>query len=103
MEKLLDLDHERPAERYKCYRFQCECLTSGHAMDIDAECWDSKDNKKALTIRCDFWGTGFASRIKYAWQILMGHWTWAEFIPREEDYGNLAEIFDPTKGYMNLP
>ena len=102
MEKLLDIKN-KPSERYKLYRFQCDCLSAGDAMDIDAECWGSEDDKKFLTIRLDFLGTGFWSRVKYAWQILRGHWAWREFLPREEDYGNISDIFNPDKGYEDLP
>lgn len=101
MEKLLDFKKGKITDDYKLYRFQCDCLSAQDAMDIDAECWH--DDNKFLTIRLDFTYDNFWERLKYAWQILRGHWTWREFVPRDEDYGNLADIFNPDKGFSELP
>lgn len=99
MEKLLDIKGK--GDFYKLYRFQCDCLMTEEAMDIDVEC--NGDNEKFLTIRLDFWDVSLWKRLKFAYQIFIGRWTWREFIPRSEDYGNISDIFNPDKGYNDLP
>ena len=101
MEKLLDFTKDKFTEDFKLYRFQCDCLTAQDAMDVDVDC--NGDGDKFVTLRMDFNSNSFFSRLKYAYQILMGHWTWREFIPREEDYGNLMDIFNPDVKYNELP
>ena len=101
MDKLLDLKKGKISDAFIMYRFQCDCLSAEDAMDIDAE--PAGGNDKFLTIRLDFRNHSLWERIKYALQILRGRWTWREFVPRSEDYGNLSDIFNPNKGYDELP
>ena len=104
MEKLFEFEKGKVFdEKSKLYRFQCDCITPADAMDIMAESWGKDDEGKFITISLYFYGTSLWDRIKYAFQILRGHWSWREFIPRPEDYGNLSEIFDPDKKYSELP
>jgi hypothetical protein len=105
MEKLLEFKkgkHPWEDENYLLYRFQCDCLSPSDAMDIDVESCGKNDEDKFITIRLDFRGTSFWDRVRYAAAILKGDWTWREFIPRREDYPNLAEIFSDKK-YSELP
>ena len=86
MEKLLEFKKSKIfKENSKLYRFQCDCLESEDAMDIYIDSWGIADEGKYLTITMSFLGTGFWDRIKYAWQILRGHWSWREFVVREEE------------------
>ena len=103
MEKLLDFKGGKIPEDYKLYRFQCDCLSSRDAMDVAVESCGVKDEGKFITITMDFRGTGLWDRVKYAFQILVGDWAWREFIPRNEDYSNLTDIFNPDKKYDELP
>jgi hypothetical protein len=103
MEKILKFEKGKPMENCSTtYRFQCDCLSAGDAMDIDVESYGTEDNGKFITLRLDFVGTGFWDRIKYAVAILLGNWTWREFIPRKEDYASISEIFSDKK-YSDLP
>lgn len=68
-------------------------------MDIEVENYDGE--KKQIIITMDFLGDSFWGRIKYAWQILRGHWSWREFIVREEDHENLSKVFGNK--YSELP
>ena len=99
MDKLLDFKKGKITGDYKMYRFQCDCLTASDAMDIDIE--NCNESGKYITIRMDFRCDSFWTRLKYAWRILNRHWTWREFIPREDDYDSLSNIFD--KPYDELP
>ena len=104
MEKLLEFEKDKIFdERSKYYRFQCDCLTPSDAMDIGVDSCGKDDEDKCLTISMYFDGTGLLSRIKYAWQIIKGHWCWREFIVREEDFKHLSDIFNPDKKFSELP
>ncbi len=103
MEKLLEFDKKIFGEQSKYYRFQCDCLDASEAMDIAVEAWGADDTKKHITLFMTFYGTGLWDRVKYAFAILRGHWSWREFIVREEDYKDASEIFDPIKKYSELP
>ena len=104
MEKLLEFKKSKIFdENSKVYRFQCDCLNAADAMDIDVDSCGKDDEGKFFTLRMDFYGTGFWGRVKYAFQIVKGNWSWREFIIREEDCKNLSEIFDPSKKYSELP
>jgi hypothetical protein len=100
MEKLLEFTGKGYQDTAKMYRFQCRCLHAADAMDIDVE--EDQNDSKYIILRLDFIGVGFIDRIKYAWQILRGRWTWREFIIRKEDHQVLSEIFDPSKKYSDL-
>ncbi|KKL90938.1 hypothetical protein LCGC14_1899710 [marine sediment metagenome] len=101
MEKILDYEKGKCFDDFKMYRFQCDCLSAQDAMDINVESYH--ENKKWFSICLSFQHNSLWERLKYASQIIRGHWTWREFIPREEDYGNISEIFNPDKGYSELP
>ena len=104
MEKILEFEKGRAFdENSKLYRFQCDCLSARDAMDIMVDSCGKDDEGKFITITMDFLGVSFWDRLKYAWQILRRHWTWREFIPRNEDYSNLTAIFNPDKGFSELP
>jgi len=105
MEKILEFKKDRhnsvPPSKY--YRFQCDCLTPSDAMDIEVESVCNDDSEKYFTIEMNFVGTGFWGRVKYAFQILRGKWAWREFIPRNEDYKNLSDLFNPDIKFNDLP
>ena len=104
MEKLLEFKKGKIFdEDTKYYRFQCDCLTAADAMDISVDSCGKDNEGKFFTITMDFRGTGFWDRVKYAFQILRGYWTWREFVVRKEDTGPLSDIFNPTKKYSELP
>jgi len=104
MEKLLEFKKGKLFdESSKYYRFQCDCLSAGDAMDIGVDSSGKNDEEKYFTITMHFYGTDVWSRIKYAWQILRGEWAWREFIVREEDIKNLSDIFNPDKKFSELP
>ena len=104
MEKLLEFEKGKVFnEPSKYYRFQCDCLTPGDAMDIDVEACGINDEGKFFIITMSFLGTGFWDRVKYAFQILRGHWNWREFVVREEDTKILSDIFNPERKYSELP
>jgi hypothetical protein len=104
MEKILKFNkHEVDDKNSSYYRFQCDCLTPSDAMDIGVESWGKDDDKKFISITMNFIGARFFDRLKYAFQIVRGHWTWREFIVREEDHESLSKIFDPKKNYSELP
>ena len=98
MDKLLDFPRD---EAFKHYRFQCDCLSAEDAMDISIE--EGVPESKCFTITLTFIGSGLYSRIKYAFQILRGHWTWREFVVRDEDTRYLSDIFNPDKNFSELP
>ena len=101
MEKLLDFKKRRKDDdASKLYRFQCDCLSADDAMDIDVE--ETSTDKKFIIIRMDFESTDFWNRLRYAWQIVRGHWGWREFVVREEDFKDLSDIFNPDKKYSEL-
>ena len=95
MDKILE------TKESKLYRFQCDCLSAEDAMDIDIE----KVGKceKYIIVNMNFYGNGKWDRIKYAFQILRGFWNWREFVVRSEDAKCLSDIFNPDKGYEELP
>ena len=101
MEKYLELEEDKE----KFYRFQCDCLTPSDAMDVqvDGVGGAKHDDGKFITISMYFDGTGFWSRVKYAWQILRGHWSWREFIVRTEDAKPLSDLFNPEVPFSKLP
>lgn len=102
MEKILTFEEGNPLNNASCtYRFQCNCLSTQDAMDIDIE--NCGEYGKFFIIRMDFLGTGFWDRIKYALQIVRGHWSWREFVVRDEDAKTLSDIFNPDKRYSELP
>ena len=102
MEKLLEFEKGKLSdENSKHYRFQCDCLTAADAMDITVD--EVHDGGKYFVLTMDFRGMSCWDRIKYAWQILRGHWTWREFIVREEDTRHLSDILNPDKKYSELP
>ena len=104
MEKLLKFTKGKTFdENSTYYRFQCDCLSAGDAMDIGVDSCGKDDETKYITINMDFVGTGLWSRIKYAFEILRGDWNWREFCVRNEDYKHLSNIFDPDKKYSELP
>ena len=75
MEKLNELEGEN---KEKFYRFQCSCLTPGDAMDISVMGVGEEAGGKYIILNMYFDGTGFWSRVKYARQILCGHWSWRD-------------------------
>ena len=95
MEKLLE------DKDYKFYRFQCDCGTAKDAMDIGVD--REEGEKKAINITMSFNSNGLWDRLKFAWHVVRGYWTWREFVVREEDYGNLSAIFDPLNEFSKLP
>ena len=99
MEKLFDFTKGDP--ECKLYRFQCDCLEPGDALDVNVDCY--KEDKKFFVLCLQFNDSDFWSRVKYAWHILRGKWTWREFVVREEDHKDLADIFNPGKGFSELP
>ena len=104
MEKLLEFQKGKLFdENSKYYRFQCDCLTPADAMDICVDSCGKGDEDKYFTITMSFVGTGVWDRIKYAFQILKGNWTWREFVVRNEDVKSLSDIFNPDKKYSELP
>jgi len=104
MEKLLEFKKGKIwDENSTHYRFQCDCLSASDAMDIRVDSQGKDDKGKFFIITMNFLGTGHWDRIKYAWQILRGHWAWREFVVRKEDAGHLSDIFNPDKGYDELP
>lgn len=96
MERLLD---KGKVDDYRMYRFQCDCLQSLDAMDIEVE---SVDGKKFIILSMYFHDS-FLKRIKYAYQIIKGRWTYRDFIPRKDDYKYLSIIFNPDKSFKELP
>ena len=104
MEKILEFNKGKLwDENTKWYRFQCDCLSPADAMDITVDACGKGDEGKYLTITMHFLGTGVFNRLKYAWQIIRGYWTWREFVVREEDCKELSRIFDPDIKYSDLP
>jgi len=98
MEKLLDLTK---GDNFKLYRFQCDCLEPEDALDVSVDC--VQGNKKFFALCLQFNINSFGDRVKSAWHILRGHWAWREFVVREEDCGDLSRIFNPDKGFSELP
>ena len=90
-------------ENTKYYRFQCDCLAPLDAMDISVESWGVKDKNKYFTISMYFIEKSLWNRLKYAWEIICGDWTWREFCVRKEDEKYLSDIFNPDKKYSELP
>ena len=104
MEKILEFKKGKIFdEASKLYRFQCDCLSAKDAMDIMIDSWGRDDEGKFFTITMDFLGIVFWDRLKYAMQIIRGHWTWREFVVREEDTKHLSNIFNPEKKFSALP
>jgi len=104
MEKILEFQKGKLFDEHsKYYRFQCDCLSPSDAMDIEVESWGKDDEGKAFTISMYFNGTGLWSRLKYAFEILRGRWTWREFVVRDEDTKYLSGIFNPNRKYSELP
>lgn len=101
MEKLLDFKESKIMDDSKVYRFQCDCLTAADAMDISVD--KVRDEEKFFILTLNFLDNHFWGRLKYAWQIIRGHWCWREFVVREEDCKDLSDIFNPDKGYSELP
>ena len=95
LEKLLDWDGSR------WYRFQCDCLHAADAMDVGVD--EAGKDGKWFQISMQFNSDSLIDRMKYAWQILLGHWTWREFVVRKEDEKVLSDIFNPDIGYSKLP
>ena len=104
MEKLLDF---KPGvvkkTATKMYRFQCDCLTAQDAMDVSIESEGEDDEGKYIILTFDFKNTNFWGRVKYAWEILKGDWTWRNFVVREEDLKDLSDIINPGKKFSELP
>ena len=103
MEKLQEFNKTNWDCKTNMYRFQCDCLSASDAMDVSVDSYGEDDEGKFIILTLDFKGNSFLSRIKYAWQIIRGHWAWREFVVREEDFGSLSEIFNPDKKYSELP
>ena len=100
MDKLLDFP-KGSDEAFKHYRFQCDCMSAKDAMDISVE--EGLPETKNFILTLDFLDNDIWNRIKYAFQILRGHWTWREFVVRDEDARHLSDIFNPDKKYSELP
>ena len=104
MEKLLEFRKGKLfGQDSKYYRFQCDCLSAADAMDVCVESTGKDNEDKFFIITMNFLGTGFWNRMKYAFQILKGHWAWREFVVRQEDTQDLSDIFNPGKKYSELP
>ena len=104
MEKLLEFKKGKVwDENSKMYRFQCDCLTASHAIDVNVESYGKDDEQKYISVYMDFINDGFFDRLKHAWQVFMMKWAWREFYFRAEDYKNISEIFDPNKKFSELP
>lgn len=103
MEKLLEFEKSSWSEESKLYRFQCDCLSAPDAMDINVEACGKDAEGKFIIICMDFLGTGLWDRVKYAGQIIRGHWGWREFVVRGDDTRHLSDIFNPDKKYAELP
>ena len=104
MEKLLEFPKGKlNDENSKYYRFQCDCLSPEDAMDIGVDSYGKDDEFKQFTIFMNFKGRSLWSRLNYASQIIRGHWTWRDFVVREEDRSHISEIFDPDKKFDELP
>jgi len=87
----------------KWYRFQCDCLSPEDAMDIEVMGCGENNEEKYISLTLFFTGVSFWNRLKYAFQIIRGHWSWREFCVRQDDRKNLSEIFDPNKKFSELP
>lgn len=103
MEKILDFKKTKHSDDFKLYRFQCDCLCPTDAMDIEVESCGQDSNSKFFILCLEFRGSSFWNRLKYAWQILRGHWCWREFVVRDEDTRFLSDIFNPDKKFSELP
>ena len=97
MDKIIDI----PSRARKVYRFQCDCLTSQDALTIEVEGYG--EGNKVILFTLDFYHNDLGARLKYAWQIVRGHWTWREFVPRKEDYQHISELLSPGKKFNELP
>lgn len=82
------------------YRFSCSCLSADHSMDVFVE--KVGENDTYITLYMNFADTSLFSRVKYAWQIVRGWWTWRDFVIREDDHKNLVDIFKAEK-FDKLP
>lgn len=103
MEKILDFKKGHPMDfPSKVYRFQCDCLDAADAMDITVEACGVEENSKFITILMNFYGSSLLDRLKYAFWILRGRWSWREFVVRDEDFKNLTNIFNPDIKYCDL-
>ena len=104
MEKITEYKKgEVSDESSKEYRFQCDCQTASDAMDISVLAWGEKDEGKIFIISMTYIQTGLWENLKNAWRILRGHWSYREFILREEDIKPLIDILNPDKKFSELP
>jgi len=101
MEKILDFEKTKTMEPSKVYRFQCDCLSPEDAMDINIDACGKDLQDKYISITMNFVGTGFFDRLKYAFQILRGRWTWREFVVSPSDHKEIEKIFS-SGGYSEL-
>ena len=74
------------------YRFQCECLNPGCAIDI---CLDKDIPRQNRFIAIEFWSTPveFRDKIKWCWKMMrwgMGYEH--DFVVRTEDIEDLTKI-----------
>ena len=103
MEKLLEFEKTKHDTTSKFYRFQCDCLDASDAMDINIDSSGKDSEGKWFTIYMSFIDPNFWRRIKFAWAIVRGHWSWRDFVVRQEDAKNLSELFNPDKKFSELP
>lgn len=104
MDKLFEFrTGERGDENSKYYRFQCDCLSSLHAFDVGVDSCGVDNEGKYITLTWHMVGASFGDRMRYAWQILKPHRTWADVIVRDEDSQYLSNIFDTSKKFSELP
>ena len=70
------------------YRFQCDCYTPAHALDVEVD-------EKCKLVMLFFWTTpnSFWQRIKWCWKMLRtGEGYDNDFVLRSGDITELAEI-----------
>jgi len=104
MEKLLEFSKGKLwGENAKYYRFQCDCLSPRDAFDVSVDSYGKDDEGKYITLTWHTIGIGLRGRLRYAWQILRQHRTWVEVTVRQEDLKYLSDIFNPDKGFSELP
>jgi hypothetical protein len=105
MDKIHNFPKGELFENHSCtYRFQCDCTTPGHAMDLSVESWGKEDDKKSYTILMYSIDSTLWQRFKRVLRLFFkGDDCWREFTVRDEDAQNISLIFDQTKKYNELP
>ena len=102
MDKILETRESYPSGKidFKAFRFQCDCLSAGDALDIEVT--ELGTDKKSFILQFDIRPQGFWGRLKSAWRLLNGSWCWNEFCVREEDAVNISRLFNPDVKFSDL-